>query len=241
MVELPGHGNVEHVEVSSGGRRWAFAGLAFLLLCIVVGVIAFFQRSSTSNDEVEGDSSAEVGSEATAVSEASDAEELAVRYERASNRLDEIIKRATILAAKDDWSAAESVLLKGKRTLDENAHIDTKGELAARFEKAETGLRSARADYKRLLSALAERDYKRVGRHYQNVVSGKGPFVDAAKAALQPEKTRLVSSGDALCTENVLGKCLDYYQKATLLDPTDTALAKKVAEVRTRIVESASN
>ena len=55
IVELPGHGDIEHVEVSSGGRRWAIAGIAFLL-CIVAGVVVFTQMEpdATSDTPVAG-------------------------------------------------------------------------------------------------------------------------------------------------------------------------------------------
>lgn len=239
MVELPGFGAVEHVEVSSGGRRWALAGVVFLLICIVTGVTLWVQSDSSAPSE-QVQNPADTAEEPAVSQDVTDAEELEAQYERASDRLDKIIKRAEKLAAKDDWAAAEAILLKGKQTLDENARLDTKGELTARFETAETRLRSARADYKRLLSALAEKDYKQAGVHYTKAIANGGPFATAASAAIQPEKTRLVSSGDALYIEKLFGKCLDYYQQAKLLDPTDANLAQKVAELRIKIVEGKS-
>lgn len=236
VVELPGYGDVEHIEVSSGGRRWAVAAVALLASSLIIGgIVVGFSDESPSEVIPPEVTDSEVKPTNTS-DEIADAEERELRYERAGEKLESIVKRAAKLAAQDKWQAAEALLLEGKAFLDEVAAIDTKGELTARFEASETELRTARAEYKRLVSSLAARDYVSVGRRYKEIVQQKGPFATAAADAIAPEKLRLVNSGDALCGEKVYGKCLDYYQKAKTLDPLDQNVAQKVRELRLKIL-----
>lgn len=234
ICEMPGMGEPEVVEVSSGGRKGLIVLIIFLFLLVVGGGVAVFMlRDSIFGSSVNVTRS-ETDEEKAARQEVEDAERLE-QFTAARKRLEEIVRRAQREAASDNWDAAQRTLRRGAKELERIGSLDTKGELTAYFEDAEAELRADRADFELFIDALVEEEYSKAGAAYARLFKRNGVMKGAALTRLRPIKDKLISKGEALCAHEVWDKCLAFFQKAKALDPTDAELARRVAQIRMKL------
>lgn len=230
ILELPGMDDVDIVEVSSGGRKGLIFLIVFLVLVLIGGgVTLFLYRDAIFGGGAEVAAESEADREARKAAEEAEKRE---RYESAERRLDSLIEKAEKLARRDRWDDSKKVLVEGAKLLERIGRLDEKGELNARFTAAEAELREAKRDYDEFFDAFADADYVEAGVAYKRLVKRGGPLKLLAKSKLGPKRDELLASGDALCAQKLYEKCLEFYQQAKALDPTDASIGKKVAETR---------
>ncbi|MFT7621357.1 MAG: pSer/pThr/pTyr-binding forkhead associated (FHA) protein [Myxococcota bacterium] len=232
ICEMPGMGDVEVVEVSSGGRKGLIALIVFLLLVVVGGSVTVFALRDKIWADAPAQASEEEVEKAREARVAREAEERKEQVDILRKDLERIAKRAGKLAGKDKWSDAEAELRKGAEILQSRGNLDAQGELTAWFEAAEDALRTDRRDYEDFVDAFEEEELGRAGRIYAKLVKRKGAHRLLAKAKVNALKEKLVSGGDLLCANKVFDKCLKQFQKAKQLDPTDKTVSKRVAQIR---------
>ncbi len=232
ICEMPGLGDVEVVEVSSGGRKGLIFLLIFLFLVIIGGGVTVYLLRDSIWPPAGAEASAgetEAEREARLEREAEEKQEL---FEVEQKQLERTVKRAGKLAGKDKWADAERELQRGAKQLERIGSLDEKGELTAYFETAEAKLRSDRRDYEEFIDSLDEEEYAPAGRAYARLVKRDGAHRKLARSKLAPVKDQLVAGGELLCANKVFDKCLKFFQKAKALDPTDREIAKRVAQIR---------
>ena len=236
VCELPGLAEPEVVEVSSGGRKGLIFLIVFLVLALIgTGVTLFLLR-----DRIFGAEEAVADSEAVDPEEAEKErkkrdEEKAEQFKEAERRIKRIMKRAKIKASKDKWSDAQRQLVKGAKELERVGALDEKGEMTAWWEAEEAKLRADRANYEAFIDSLDEEEWKSAGRVYKKLAKTNGVFKKLASKKMKGPKDGLLAKAEALCAHNVFDKCLDKYQQAKALDPTDKIIAKKVAKIRSKL------
>ncbi len=232
MCEMPGMGDVEVIEVSSGGRKGLIFLIVFLVLMLVGGgITVYLLRDRIWSDAPAGPTEEET-EQAREDAEERKAEALKEQFNLARKDLEQIIKRARTLSTRDQWADAERELVKGARLLEKRGAIDKKGELSAYFSTEEDALRADRQLYEEFFDAFSEEEWAAAGRAYARLVKADGPHRLLAKSKVKPKKEQFVASGKLLCDNNALDKCLKLYQKAKALDPTDAEVGKQVGKIR---------
>ncbi|MFT5432131.1 MAG: pSer/pThr/pTyr-binding forkhead associated (FHA) protein [Myxococcota bacterium] len=226
ILELPGMEDADVVEVSSGGRKGLIFLIVFLVLCLIGGATTLFlyrDQIFGAEEVASGPSSEEI--EAQKATEEAERKE---RYEEAERDVDRIIEKAELLAGKDRWDDALKALVDGAQLLERIGRLDEKGELNSRFSAAEADLREGRREFDTVMDAIAASDYEAAGRAFKSLMKRQGPLLKLAKTKIKPKKEALVAAAEIFCKEKRLDKCLEFYEKAAKLDPTDDAVSKKV-------------
>ena len=154
------------------------------------------------------------------------------QLETAKRNLEAGIRAAESAAEADDWPRAEKHLQRGAKLLMRSAKLDAEATLTAYYESAEHRLRRGRRDYMGLSKDLEDGNYADAGIAFKALSRRKGPFYRLAKKQITKKKTKLLKKADALLAAEATAQALRYYTKAAELDPTDKALAKRVAKLR---------
>ena len=234
ICEMPGMGDPEVVEVSSGGRKGLIALVIFLILAVVgSSVTIFLLRDSIWPDKpaVEGASKEELERKAEELE--AEREE---QYANAERKIKNIVEKAETLAGGGKWDKAQKQFVRGAKQLERYGKLDTDGKLTAYFEDAETALREDRAQYETFARHFSDEDYKKAGLVYQRMVElEKSPHLGLAKKKVEPFKSEQMKLATALCEAKAYAKCLKRYQRAKDLDPSDAELQKKVAQIRMKL------
>lgn len=235
VCELPGMGEPEIVEVSSGGRKGMIFLILFLILVLVGGgVTIFLLRDKIFGPGEEKDTTEEDAKKRKAERQERDKgrkEQVA----EARRDLEGYIKAAGQRCEADDWAGAEKQLKAGSERLKRAARLDEDAELESYWAGAERALRVGHRDYRGLDKDLEDGNYVDAGIAYRALARKKGPFYVLASGKIRKKKSKLLKKADALLAAKALELALKSYKRAAELDPTDKALGTKVAKVKTMV------
>ena len=242
ICEMPGMGDPEVVEVSSGGRKGLIILVLFLSIVLVGSAVTIFLLrdrifgGGAEVDTTEEDQKKRVEREQHEVAERAE------RLKTARTKLKKLIRNAEKLAERDDWPRAEKELQKGAKVLDRIGGLDEKGELTTFFQAAEDRLRQDRRDYEGFLDDLQEERYRDAGVAFKALHKrGNGPMYRLAKKKLGPVKDELLRKADAAAAKERHDTAVKWLQRAASLDQTDQSLGRKLAKARLKAKEQEAN